>query len=227
MGFTEENYKQVLLFFRDKDKDLYKILMKHRYLCPPPARNLFANLIGVIIGQKIRFQMARKQRGLLYTQLGTDNFTIDDLLNRGILHLQEQEHMSYEINIDNIINYGLLFLRDIGIDETRCQTIQTVVDYLKTNDIDLINFNQLDDLKTLKGIGNWTINCVKLMHTLNSTESDQFTTFYDHLLHEDLIIRRGIQKLYGITDLPSINNLSKSWEPWRGIVTWYLWKEFT
>lgn len=61
------------------------------------------------------------------------------------------------------------------------------------------------------------------MATLNEPEQ----TFNDYILHEDLIIRKGIINLYGDMNISQMLNLSKLWSPWRGIVVWYLWKKFT
>jgi len=221
MGLTKETYEEALIFFTDKDPIIHKLLIKKGYVAPPPPRNLFANLIGSIIGQKVRYTVARNQRGKLYTELGTDNFTIDDMLNRSILQLQENGMM--EFTIDDVLDKGLSYLKEMGIDESRYQTICRVICHIKDNDINLDHISQLDDLKQIKGIGEWTINCTKIMHYLNSDDQ----SFDDCLLHQDLIIRRGINKLYGITDIGQIEKLSQSWSPWRSLVTWYLWKEFS
>src|SRR6187401_2759818 len=98
MGLTKQTYDQAVLFFENKDPLIHKLLTKNGYLAPPPPRNLFANLIGCIIGQKVRYTVARKQRGNLYTELGTDDFTIDDMLNRSILKLQDSDIMDFTID---------------------------------------------------------------------------------------------------------------------------------
>jgi len=221
MVFTQENYRQALNFFKDKDPIIYNLLLKKGYIPPPPPRNIFANLIGCIIGQKIRYNVARQQRGKLYTEVGTDDFTVDDLINRAILQLQENDIMDF--SMDDIIEKGLLYLKDIGIDENRYQTIKRVINYIKENNIEMTTISQLDELKTIKGIGDWTINCTKIMFYLNGDDQ----SFDDCLLYQDLIIRRGIAKLYNIINVTDMIKLSASWSPWRSIVTWYLWKEFS
>ena len=221
MVFNQQIYLQAVDFFQQHDPKIHSILVKHGYLAPLPQRNLFATLVGTIIGQRIRFNLARQQRKKLYLELGTDNFTIDDLINRGILFLQD--HEINQFGMDDIINYGLNFLNQIGIDQIRCQVIKDLVMYLKTEDIELLDSSQLNQLKKIKGIKDWTINCTKIMHDLNNNQEQQ----EDCLLYQDLIIRRGIQKLYGIINESQIIELSKKWSPWGNIVTWYLWKEFT
>lgn len=221
MGFTQDNYQQASQFFQHKDPKIHQILIKHGYLQPVPKRNLFAILVGSIIGQKIKFKLAQQQRGKLYTQLDTDNFTIDEIIVRGMFHLQDRNITNFCIY--NIINKGFDFLNEIDIDLIRSQTIKNLVTYLIENNIQLTSPNQLDDLLIIKGIGDWTLTCTKIMYSLNADDHD----FNDSLLYQDLIIRRGIQKLYNIKDQTQIIQLSQSWSPWKGIVTWYLWKEFT
>ncbi len=44
---------------------------------------------------------------------------------------------------------------------------------------------------------------------------------------EDLGIRKAIQRLYHLPQLPDsqyILKISSSWKPYRSIATWYLWK---
>jgi len=75
----------------------------------------------------------------------------------------------------------------------------------------------------LKGIGKWTLNCTNIMYNLNADDSN----FDTQVLYQDLIIKRGIRKLYEISDNDKIIRLAENWSPWRGLITWYLWKEFT
>lgn len=223
MGFTSNDYNNVLIFFQKTDTKIYNLMKKIGYLQPPKHKNLFAILIGSIIGQKIRFTQARKQRQLLYIELGTDDFSLDDMINRGILFLQESNINNF--TYDDIINKGFEYLRKLGIDETRTETIKRTVSFISTKGETYIlnKVSDLTGLKDVKGIGDWTINCTKIMYSLGVDD----ILFDDCLLHQDLIIRRGIEKLYGIKEVPEIIKLSKTWSPWKGIVTWYLWKEFS
>ncbi len=197
--FDQNSFQQIKIFFLTKDPIIYQLLDKIGYLQPTPPRNLFSLLIGSIIGQKIRFTLARKLRGKLYTQLGTDNFYPEDILSLGISGLKQ-----------------------IGLDNLKQQIILNIAQYILKNPITTHN---LAELKKLPGIGNWTINCTLLMYSLNESEND----FLDYLLMEDLIIRRGIKDLYQITDKhdPKLKEIQDNWKPYRGIVTWYLWKEYS
>jgi len=82
----------------------------------------------------------------------------------------------------------------------------------KMNDEEIIN-----KLVNVKGIGRWT--------------SEMFLIFslgrQDILPVTDLAVRKAIQKIYSLSELPKPNimmEIAKPWRPYRSIATWYLWK---
>ncbi len=196
--FTQQDYQLILKHFETIDPKIYQLLDKLKYLKPLPKRNLFSTLIATIIGQKIRFKMARNLRGKLYTILKTDNFTSE-----------------------NIIDLGKDNLLKIGLASNIAELIYNIAEKIESKEIKLENLNDIRNLK-IKGIGPWTINNIILMYTMSNDEDVD-----DTLLYEDLIIRRGIKKLYNITSKKDVEKLSQQWIPYRGIVTWYLWSEYT
>jgi DNA-3-methyladenine glycosylase II len=69
----------------------------------------------------------------------------------------------------------------------------------------------------VKGIGRWT--------------AEMFLIFClgrpDVLPVGDLGLRKAIQRTYSLQDLPSeqvMNDIARTWRPYRSIATWYLWK---
>ena len=144
--------------------------------------------------------MARKLRGKLYVKLGTDDF--------------------YPKDIDGLTKTDL---ENLGMSELQISIIQRVTQYIIKNKLDIKKPRDIKQLLDIKGIGKWTINCTNIMYNLNADDNE----FDDEILYQDLIIKRGIKKLYKITDNSSIVELAKNWTPYRGLVTWYLWKEFT
>lgn len=145
MGFSQESYEIALLFFKDKDPIIYKLMIELGYLPPPIHKNLFANLVSTIIGKRIRTTHASAQRKKLYIILGTNDFTMDDMINRGIIYLQDHDVTNF--SPDNIINNGLKYLDDIGIDEKRSSAIRILIDYLWTNNIELTKIKQINALE--------------------------------------------------------------------------------
>jgi DNA-3-methyladenine glycosylase II len=85
----------------------------------------------------------------------------------------------------------------------------------KMNDEEIIN-----KLVNVKGIGRWT--------------SEMFLIFslgrQDILPVTDLGVRKAIQKVYSLSELPKPNTMmeiAKPWRPYRSIATWYLWKSLS
>ena len=85
----------------------------------------------------------------------------------------------------------------------------------KMNDEEIIN-----KLVNVKGIGRWT--------------SEMFLIFslgrQDILPVTDLGVRKAIQKVYSLPELPKPNTMmeiAKPWRPYRSIATWYLWKSLS
>jgi DNA-3-methyladenine glycosylase II len=83
------------------------------------------------------------------------------------------------------------------------------------NDEEIIN-----KLVNVKGIGRWT--------------SEMFLIFslgrQDVLPVTDLGVRKAIQKVYSLSELPKPNTMmeiAEPWRPYRSIATWYLWKSLS
>jgi len=200
MVFTPEDYQRVREHFVQIDGMLHFILDKHGFLPPGPKRNLFATLIGSVIGQRIKFEKARNLRRALYLKCGTDDFTPEQ-----------------------IWDLGLSGLISCGIGPIPSETILRVAHHLLQNNLQLIHISDLKLVEEIKGIGPWTLGCTKIMHSLNQDEGN----FDDTLLYSDLIIRRALKQLYGWTTKEQIIAGTQCWSPWKGILTVYLWKEFS
>lgn len=72
-------------------------------------------------------------------------------------------------------------------------------------------------LTQVKGIGSWTAQMLLIfrMHR------------WDVLPVDDLGIRSGIRRVYGLTELPdkkTVLKLGEPWIPYRTIASWYLWR---
>lgn len=176
------------------------VVAKHGFLPPPPKRNLFATVVGSVLGQRVRFARARMLRGKLYTQLGTDDFCPQQIRALGV---------------DG--------LRALGVGKKRSETVVRLANFVVDGDLRLSTAADARALTQVEGVGEWTVRCAALVHSLHDDDAN----FDDTLLVSDLIIRRGIKSLYGVTAKKEIAALAQTWSPWRGVVTWYLWKEFT
>lgn len=114
-------------------------------------------------------------------------------------------------------------LRGVGISRPKIVYLkdlaQKVLDGLPT----LEELEAMDDesiIKTLtqvKGLGRWSVQML-LIFRLNRL---------DVLPVDDLGVRAGIRKVYGLSELPNkktIESLGQKWKPYRAIASWYLWR---
>jgi len=97
---------------------------------------------------------------------------------------------------------------------------ETVIQTIKLTD-DLINTMTDEELTTslisIKGIGPWTI----AMHSMFAMGRP------DILPVGDLGVRKGMQLLYGLKELPSpaeMESLAETWRPYRSVGSFYMWK---
>ena len=75
----------------------------------------------------------------------------------------------------------------------------------------------IEVLTDVKGIGRWTAEMF-LIFSLGRL---------DILPVGDLGLKKGIQSMYSLKELPQkeqIEQLAESWKPYRTVATWYLWK---
>jgi DNA-3-methyladenine glycosylase II len=114
-------------------------------------------------------------------------------------------------------------LREVGLSRSKIVYLkdlaQKVLDGLPT----LEELETMEDeaiIQTLiqvKGIGRWTAQML-LMFRLHR---------WDVLPVDDLGIRAGIQRLYGLPELPrkkTIEQIATPWQPYRTIACWYIWR---
>ncbi|XGV96899.1 MAG: DNA-3-methyladenine glycosylase [Leptolyngbya sp. BL-A-14] len=72
-------------------------------------------------------------------------------------------------------------------------------------------------LLPIKGVGRWTVQML-LIFRLHR---------WDVLPVDDLGIRSGIRRTYGLAELPdkkTVERIGKPWQPYRTIASWYLWR---
>ena len=75
----------------------------------------------------------------------------------------------------------------------------------------------VEHLTDVKGIGRWTAEMF-LIFSLGRL---------DVLPVGDLGLKKGIQLMYSLKELPNekeIEQIAESWKPYRTVATWYLWK---
>lgn len=104
----------------------------------------------------------------------------------------------------------ILYLKDLA---------QKIVDGLPTLDELQVMDNEviIQNLTQIKGVGRWTVQML-LIFRLHR---------WDVLPVDDLGIRAGIRRVYGLPELPhkkTVEYLGEVWKPYRTIASWYLWR---
>jgi DNA-3-methyladenine glycosylase II len=111
----------------------------------------------------------------------------------------------------------------VGLSNRKIEYIMDLSSKVLSGEINLENISQLEDeevisqLSKVKGIGRWTAEMF-LIFCLSRED-----VFPD----SDLGIKRAIQRMYELPDIPTnefIMKISSHWRPYRSIAAWYLWK---
>jgi DNA-3-methyladenine glycosylase II len=159
--------------------------------------NYFVSLVGTIISQQLSSKVARVLFTRLYTQC-KNNITpekIRDMLPETMrsMGLSYQKQSYLKSLAECMLNKTVIF------DHIHHMTNQEVIDMLIQ----------------IKGIGVWSAEMF-LMFSLG--REDVFSV-------GDLGLRNAIKKLYNAPDLThqDILKISESWQPYRSIVSHYLW----
>jgi DNA-3-methyladenine glycosylase II len=75
----------------------------------------------------------------------------------------------------------------------------------------------IEQLTKVKGIGRWTAEMFLIFSLCRQ----------DVLPVGDLGLKKGIQRLYSLSELPEkeeMEKIAQKWRPYRSVATWYLWR---
>lgn len=114
-------------------------------------------------------------------------------------------------------------LRKAGLSYMKVSYIKDLSKKVESKEIRLAYMKNLTDeeiivqLTQVKGIGRWTAEMF-LIFSLGRL---------DVLPVGDLGLKKGIQKLYSLEELPEkeqMERIAEKWKPYRSVATWYLWR---
>ncbi len=114
-------------------------------------------------------------------------------------------------------------LRKTGLSKMKVEYIKEISKKIVSKELQLQKLPKLSDaevveeLTKIRGVGKWTAEMF-LIFTLGRM---------DVLPVGDLGLKKGIQKLYSLDELPSdmkMFKIAEKWRPYRTVATWYLWK---
>jgi DNA-3-methyladenine glycosylase II len=114
-------------------------------------------------------------------------------------------------------------LRSAGISRSKAIYLKDLAQQVLNGLPTMAELEQMEDeaiiqtLLPIKGVGRWTVQMLLIfrLHRWNVLPVD------------DLGIRAGIRRTYQLPDLPTksqVQQLGESWQPYRTIASWYLWR---
>ncbi|KUO64844.1 MAG: hypothetical protein APF84_18960 [Gracilibacter sp. BRH_c7a] len=182
-----------------QDLDLQPIVEKWGRCNLKPGENYYWELVRSILAQQISTKVAQKlgARFLEYFQ--------GDVTPVAVSCSSAEE------------------LRCLGVSARKAETILTIAFQCQQGKI---NLNELDnksdqeiqtELTKVKGIGSWTVTMF-LIFALNRPRV---------VPSADFGIRKAIQIIYGLEELPSpamVDEYYRAWKPHESAVSWYLWR---
>jgi DNA-3-methyladenine glycosylase II len=114
-------------------------------------------------------------------------------------------------------------LRRAGLSRQKIAAMRAVAEAFRDGHVRPRRFPAMDDaeiveaLTRIRGIGEWTAH-MTLMFSLARP---------DVLPVGDYGVRKGMQQLYGLAELPKpaeMERIAEPWRPWRTVGSWYLWR---
>lgn len=167
-----------------------------------PHKNYYQELVESVIGQQLSVKAAAS-------------------INRRFVDLFDDEFPSAK----KILNHSVKYLREAGLSEAKARYVQDIARHVVDGQL---NFDEFDDMSndqiistlvTVKGVGEWTAHMFLIfcMGRLNVLPTG------------DLGIKKGVQRLYELDQLPSPDQIRQiasknSWQPYESVASWYVWK---
>lgn len=114
-------------------------------------------------------------------------------------------------------------VRRCGLSRQKRQYVLDLARHFADRRIDPRSLHAMDDeavigsLTDIRGVGRWTAEMF-LIFVLNRP---------DVLPVDDLGLREGVRRFYGLPDRPKadlVRQIAEPWRPWRTVATWYLWR---
>ena len=179
-----------------KDKTLAKIIKAHKKLVLSSKRKPFLTLIKAILGQQVSVAAADAIYARLVEKLARKNISYQN-----ILKLKDAE------------------MRDCGISRQKVLYIKNIAEHFAKNKITNAYFDKKspeevrEELIAIKGIGNWTMEMFEIFY-LNAP---------DIFPLGDIGLVRALERLYNLETKEEMLEYSKCWQPYRTVVTWFLW----
>ncbi len=197
LTFDRQNFHSICDKLAKKDRHLFAIIRQYGY--PPmwTRRGNFQTLIHIILEQQISLASARAALNKLKERIGT-------ITPKKLLALSDVE------------------LKTCYFSRQKTVYAKCLANAIVSRQIILKTFSDLDDaeirrqLKTIKGIGDWTVD-VYLLFALQRTD---IFPLGDLAMVNAL---KEVKKLSRETKQEELLKLAEKWRPYRSIATMLLW----
>ena len=123
----------------------------------------------------------------------------------------------------NILNSNESLLRGCGLSYRKISYLQDLSRHFTQGILNETLWNEMDDesiiaqLTRVKGIGRWSAEMFLIFHMLRP----------DILPMDDIGLQRAIRVHYNANrplDKHAMRAIATTWQPWRSVATWYLWR---
>jgi len=168
----------------------------------------FTTLSRAIVGQQISVKAAQTiwERFTAATGAGRD-----------------AGELSVRLDAARVGRTRLSTLRRCGLSARKAEYLRDLARHFTSGALDPREWPALDDetliarLVDVKGIGRWTAEMFLIFHELRA---DVFPV-------DDIGLQKAIGKHYNEgerLDIAAMHELGATWQPWRSVATWYLWR---
>ncbi len=182
--------------------------------------------LAPIIRQAGRFRMLERQKEDAFTALAQSIVHQQVSIKAGSTIFGRLLALAGDagtLHADRVLAAGADELRGAGLSRQKQSYMLDLAQKTNSGELELARLDQMDDapvirkLTSVKGIGRWSAQ-MYLMFRLGRL---------DVLPVDDLGLRKGVQRLLELPELPSpkrIEEAAEAWAPYRSIATWYLWR---
>ncbi|XP_060970555.1 DNA-3-methyladenine glycosylase 1 [Cannabis sativa] len=124
---------------------------------------------------------------------------------------------------DSVSSLSAIQLREAGVSGRKASYLHDLAEKFRNGCLSDSSILEMDDesllrmLTMVKGIGVWTVH----MFMIFSLQRP------DVLPVGDLGVRKGVQRLYGLKEVPrplEMEKLCEKWKPYRTVGAWYMWR---
>lgn len=181
------------------------LLSPHIDLYPPPTFDIFHTPFLALTKSILYQQLAYKAGTSIYTRFVSLCGGEHGVVPQAVLALNQHQ------------------LRQIGISGRKASYLHDLARKYQNGILSDSSIVNMDDkslftmLTMVNGIGSWSVHMF-MIFSLHRP---------DVLPINDLGVRKGVQMLYGLEELPrpsQMEQLCEKWRPYRSVASWYLWR---